>query len=194
MAARASTRTGPRSGLERAKRRTGLLMLLLVAAMVGLGFASVPLYRLFCEATGWNGTVKEELTATAPGAIGRLVDVRFDANVSPNLKWRFEPDERVKRVAVGARQMAFFTAVNESDHAITGTAAFNVSPPQAGQYFVKIQCFCFTQQTLRPHERVRMPVVFFVDPGFAKDPDANDISEITLSYTFFPVASSKVAS
>ena len=182
------------SQLERAKRRTGFIMMLVAAAMVGVGFASVPLYRMFCAATGWNGTVKEDLTATAPGAIGRLVNVRFDANVQPGMKWRFEPEERVKRVAVGAREMAFFTATNDTDHSITGSAAFNVTPLQVGGYFVKIQCFCFTEQTLRPHESVRMPVVFYVDPAFAKDPDTGDINEITLSYTFFPVAHPKAAS
>ena len=181
--------------LERAKKRTGLLMLLLAGAMVGLGFASVPLYRMFCQATGWNGTVQERLNAVAPGPVaGRFVDVRFDANVSPSLPWGFEPDQRVTHVAVGARQMVFFSAVNNSDNEVTGSAAFNVTPSQAGQYFIKIQCFCFTEQTLKPHERVRMPVVFYVDPGFAKDPDANDISEITLSYTFYPVAKPKTAS
>lgn len=180
--------------LDRAKRRTGLLMLLLVAGMVALGFASVPLYRMFCEATGWNGTVRKDLTATAPGAVGRLVDVRFDANVKPGMGWRFEPDERVKRVAVGARELAFFTAVNETNHTITGSAAFNVTPVQVGSYFVKIQCFCFTEQTLKPGERVRMPVIFYVDPAFAKDPETGDVSEITLSYTFFPVAQAKRAS
>lgn len=177
--------------LERAKRRTGLLMLLVVAAMVGLGFASVPLYRMFCQVTGWNGTVREALTATAPGPVGTLVDVRFDANVKPGMGWRFEPDQRVKRVAVGARELVFFTAVNDTNHTITGSAAFNVTPSQVGAYFVKIQCFCFTEQTLKPHERVRMPVIFFVDPAFAKDPDTNGIDEITLSYTFFPVAQAK---
>jgi cytochrome c oxidase assembly protein subunit 11 len=181
--------------LDRAKKRTGLIMLAVAGGMVGLGFASVPLYRMFCQATGWNGTVQERLNAVAPGpVVGRFVNVRFDANVSPSLPWTFEPDQRITHVAVGARQMGFFTAINNSDHPITGTAAFNVTPPQAGQYFVKIQCFCFTEQTLQPHERVRMPVVFYVDPGFAKDPDANDISEITLSYTFYPVAKPKTAS
>nr|WP_263282738.1 cytochrome c oxidase assembly protein [Sphingomonas nostoxanthinifaciens] len=163
-------------------------MALAAAGMLSLGFASPPLYRMFCQATGWNGTVREDLTAKAPGAIGRLVDVRFDANVSPGMKWRFEPDERVRHVAVGAREMAFFTAENLTDKPITGSAAFNVTPAQAGAYFVKIQCFCFTEQTLRPHERVRMPVIFFVDPKFAEDADAKDVSEITLSYTFYPVA------
>ncbi|HWI85274.1 MAG TPA: cytochrome c oxidase assembly protein [Sphingomonas sp.] len=181
--------------LARAKKRTGLMMLALATGMVALGFASVPLYRMFCQATGWNGTVQERLNAVAPGpVIGRFVKVRFDANISPSLPWSFGPDQIVQRVAVGARQMAFFTAVNNSDRPVTGTAVFNVTPPQAGQYFVKIQCFCFTEQTLRPHERVRMPVVFYVDPGFARDPDAREISEITLSYTFYPVAKPKTAS
>jgi cytochrome c oxidase assembly protein subunit 11 len=177
----------------RGKARTVAGALLMLAAMTALGFASVPLYRMFCQATGFNGTVRKDLTAHAPGAVGMLVDVRFDANVKPGMDWSFTPDDHVKRVAVGARQMAFFTAINNTDRTITGSAAFNVSPAQAGQYFTKIQCFCFTEQTLRPHERVRMPVIFFVDPAFAKDPDTKDISEITLSYTFFPVASAKTA-
>ena len=179
----------------RGKARTTAAVALLVAAMTALGFASVPLYRMFCQATGWNGTVQERLNAVAPGpVIGKLVNVRFDANVKPGMGWTFEPEEKVMRVAVGARQMAFFTAVNNTDHTITGSAAFNVSPLNTGQYFVKIQCFCFTEQTLRPHERVRMPVIFYVDPGFAKDPDTKDYSEITLSYTFYPVAKPESAS
>ena len=178
----------------RGKRRTLFGTLLMLAAMTALGFASVPLYRMFCEATGYNGTARKELNATAPGeVIGKIVNVRFDANVKPGMDWTFEPEQRVKRVAVGARQMVFFTAVNNTDRTITGSAAFNVSPTQTGQYFTKIQCFCFTEQTLKPHERVRMPVIFFVDPAFSTNPDTKDISEITLSYTFFPVASSKTA-
>ena len=179
----------------RGKMRTGVAVALFAAAMVGVGFASSPFYRMFCAATGWNGTVQERLNAVAPGpVVGKLVNVRFDANVKPGMGWTFEPEDRVKRVAIGAREMAFFTAVNTTDHTITGTAAFNVSPLNVGQYFVKIQCFCFTEQTLRPHERVRMPVIFYVDPAFAKDPDTKDYSEITLSYTFYPVASPKSAS
>jgi len=179
----------------RGKRRTLIGTLLMLATMTALGFASVPLYRMFCQATGYNGTARKALNATAPGeVIGKIVDVRFDANVKPGMDWSFEPEQRVKRVAVGARQMVFFTAINNTDHTITGSAAFNVSPDQTGQYFTKIQCFCFTEQTLKAHERVRMPVIFFVDPAFATNPDTKDISEITLSYTFFPVASSKTAS
>lgn len=183
-----------RAAPNRAHRRTGLLLLLLIAAMLGLGFASVPLYRLFCQATGWNGTTRKDLNATAPGPIGKIVSVRFDANVKPGMGWRFEPDDRVMRVAVGARELAFFTAINDTDHTITGSASFNVTPDEAGQYFTKIQCFCFTEQTLKAHERVRMPVVFFIDPKFADDVDARQISEITLSYTFFPVAKPVLAS
>ena len=179
----------------RGKWRTFAGATFVALLMVGVGFASVPLYRMFCQATGWNGTVQEKLNATAPGeVVGKLVDVRFDANVKPGMDWSFEPDDRVKRVAIGARQMAFFTAVNNTDRTITGSASFNVTPANAGPFFVKIQCFCFTEQTLRPHERVRMPVIFYVDPSILADADAAKIGEITLSYTFFPVASPETAS
>jgi cytochrome c oxidase assembly protein subunit 11 len=112
--------------------------------------------------------------------------VRFDANVSPSLPWQFAPEKKIERTAIGARKMAFFTATNLSDHPITGTAAFNVTPELAGAYFVKIQCFCFTSQTLKPGETVRMPVIYYVDPAILKDPEAGKFNEITLSYTFFP--------
>ena len=120
--------------------------------------------------------------------------IDFDTNVSPKLPWKFAPENPSDLVAIGARDMAFFTATNTSDHAITGTATFNVSPAQAGKYFTKIQCFCFTQQTLKPGETARMPVIFFVDPKMLTDPDAVDIKTITLSYTFYPVDSAKAAS
>ena len=172
--------------------RVALLAALGVCGMVGVGYASSPLYRMFCQATGFNGTVREEQGGLAPGDVGRIVNVRFDANVSPKLPWKFEPEQRIERVAIGAREMAFFTATNDSDRTITGSATFNVQPNQAGGYFTKVQCFCFTQQTLKPHETVRMPVVFFIDPAFLKDSDASAISEITLSYTFYPVPPDKV--
>ena len=113
--------------------------------------------------------------------------MRFDANHAPTLPWRFAPERTTETVAIGARDIAFFTAKNLSARAITGTASFNVSPAQAGKYFTKIQCFCFTQQTLAPGQEVRMPVVFFVDPKILDDPNASDVAEITLSYTFYPV-------
>lgn len=160
---------------------------LVALAMLGVGFAAVPLYRIFCQATGFNGTTQRSTTGIAPGAvIGKIINVRFDANVSPDLPWRFAPEQTVARVAIGAREMAFFNATNLSDRPITGHAAFNVTPEQAGAYFVKIQCFCFTSQTLKPGETVRMPVIYYVDPAFANDKDTRDFNEITLSYTFFP--------
>ena len=172
-------------------RRVGMMAGALAVAMVGLGYASVPLYRLFCQVTGCDGTTQRAAEgADAPGAVaGKIINVRFDANVAPTIPWDFKPEQTVERAAVGARMMAFFTAKNESDLPVKGTASFNVTPSQAGQYFTKIQCFCFTEQTLQPGETMRMPVVYYVDPKILDDPSANDISEITLSYTFFPVDS-----
>ena len=132
--------------------------------------------------------------SVAPGAVNRTMRIDFDTNVSPKLPWKFAPEDRSDTVAIGARDMAFFTATNTSDHPITGTATFNVQPAEAGKYFTKIQCFCFTQQTLKPGETQRMPVIFYVDPAILKDPDARDIQTITLSYTFYPVDSGKTPS
>jgi cytochrome c oxidase assembly protein subunit 11 len=173
------------SAVAQRNRRTALIMALIVAFMVGLAFASVPLYRMFCELTGFDGTPAR--AAAAPGAIAGQVRVRFDANVHPGLPWRFEPEQNVISVAPGAQNKVFYRAQNLSARTIVGQAAFNVSPDQVGKYFKKIQCFCFSEQTLKPGQKVDMPVVFFVDPGFAKDPDTKDIDEITLSYTFYPV-------
>lgn len=172
--------------------RTALLAGLGVCTMTGMGFASVPLYRMFCQATGLGGTTQRGLNA--PGTTGQKITVAFDSNVSPKLPWKFVPERRADTIDVGGRDMAFFTAKNLSDKPVTGTATFNVTPEVAGKYFTKIQCFCFTQQTLKPGEEVRMPVIFYVDPAIAKDPDARDIQEITLSYTFYPVDSGKTAS
>jgi cytochrome c oxidase assembly protein subunit 11 len=174
--------------------RTGLLAALLAVAMVGLGFAAVPLYRMFCQSTGFAGTTQRADGEVAPGeVVGKIVSVRLDSNVSPKLKWDFRPEKPTERVAIGAREMAFFTATNLSSVPITGSAVFNVTPEQVGKYFTKIQCFCFTEQTLKPGQTVRMPVTFFVDPKFLDDPDTRDISEITLSYTFYPVDSARAA-
>lgn len=167
-----------------------MIFIVLALAMLGLGYASSPLYRMFCQATGFNGTTQRNEGGQAPGeVIGKIVPVRFDANVTHGMPWTFEPEKKVMRVAIGAREMAFFNATNNSDHAITGTAAFNVTPEYVGQYFTKIQCFCFTNQTLKPGETMRMPVIFYVDPAILKDKDAKDLSEITLSYTFFQAKS-----
>jgi cytochrome c oxidase assembly protein subunit 11 len=169
--------------------RTAALAGLVVVFMVGLAFASVPLYRLFCQATGFAGTTQR--AAAAPGAVGATMSIRFDANTAPSMPWRFKPERTTETVRIGERQIAFFDAKNLSDRTVTGSATFNVTPSEAGQYFTKIQCFCFTEQTLKPGEGVRMPVVFFVDPKILDDPDGREVSEITLSYTFYPVDRAK---
>jgi cytochrome c oxidase assembly protein subunit 11 len=169
--------------------RTALLAGIGVCGMTGLGFASVPLYNMFCEATGLNGTTNRGIRA--PGATGKQIAILFDSNVSPKLPWKFKPEVERTTIDVGARDMEFFTATNTADHTIAGTATYNVSPAQAGKYFTKIECFCFTQQELKPGETVRMPVIFYVDPKLLDDPDARDIDTITLSYTFYPVEKAK---
>ena len=167
--------------------KTALLMALIVAAMVGLAFASAPLYRMFCEYTGFDGTPQR--AERAPGAVAGQVGVRFDANVHPGLPWRFEPEQTTVRVKPGAKTQIFYRAQNLSAKTLTGQAVFNVSPDQVGKYFKKIQCFCFTEQTLKAGEGKDMPVIFFVDPAIKKDPDTKNVDEITLSYTFYPTGS-----
>lgn len=172
--------------------RTGILAAALACGMVGVGYAAVPLYRLFCQVTGFAGTTQMRVGAIAPGAVaGKNIVVRFDANHVPSLPWSFSPEVARETVALGARDIAFYTAKNLSNKPVTGMASFNVTPNQAGQYFTKIQCFCFNEQTLQPGEQVRMPVTFYVDPAIMKDPAARDIKEITLSYTFYPVDGAK---
>jgi cytochrome c oxidase assembly protein subunit 11 len=167
--------------------RTAAIMALIALFMVGLAFASVPLYRMFCELTGFDGTPRR--AERAPGAVAGQVVVRFDANVHPGLPWKFEPEQQTVEVAPGAQTRIFYRAQNLSARPVTGQAAFNVSPDQVGKYFNKIQCFCFTEQTLQPGEKVDMPVVFYVDPKLLQDEDTQDVHEITLSYTFYPVES-----
>ena len=182
------------SSLAQKNGRTGAIFALVALAMVGLAFASVPLYRLFCQVTGFGGTTQMRVGGEAPGAVGKIINVRFDANTNSALPWSFEPEKHVERTALGARKMAFYTAKNLSDKVVTGTATFNVTPVQAGQYFTKIQCFCFTEQTLKPGEEIRMPVVYYVDPKMLDDTEGRKISEITLSYTFYPVDEPKTRS
>ena len=177
--------------LDARNRRTATYAALFVAAMLGLAFASVPLYRLFCEATGWGGTTTR--APEAPGAVAGQIGVRFDANVAPGLPWKFAPVDEKVVVKPGAKTQIFYTATNLVARPVTGQAAFNVTPTQAGKYFSKIECFCFTEQTLKPGETVKMPVIFFVDPKLRTDPDTRDIDEITLSYTFYPVATATAA-
>jgi cytochrome c oxidase assembly protein subunit 11 len=166
-------------------------MAAIVAFMVGLAFASVPLYRMFCELTGFDGTPAR--AASAPGAVAGQIGVRFDANIHPGLPWRFEPEQQTVRIQPGAQTKIFYRAQNLSARAWTGQAAYNVSPDQVGKYFKKIQCFCFNEQTLKAGQTVEMPVVFFVDPKIKQDPDTRDVDEITLSYTFYPVETGTAA-
>jgi cytochrome c oxidase assembly protein subunit 11 len=166
------------------KAKTALFLVLLVFGMTGLAFASVPLYRIFCQVTGFGGATVR--AAEAPGAADGVIGMRFDANIDPALPWRFEPAGR-ERVRLGERTVVHYTATNLTARPTTGRAIFNVTPAQAGGYFNKIECFCFTEQTLKPGESVRMPVVFFVDPKVRDSEATKAIDEITLSYTFYPV-------
>lgn len=181
--------------LARRNARTGLLTALLAAAMVGLAFASVPLYRLFCEVTGFGGATRRADAAELPrAAAGAPIGVRFDANINPALPWRFEPEQARVRIVPGARTTIYYRATNLVARPTSGQAVFNVTPAQAGQYFSKIECFCFSEQTLKGGEQVRMPVVFFVDPAIRKDPATREIDEISLSYTFYPMETAAGAS
>jgi cytochrome c oxidase assembly protein subunit 11 len=173
-------------------RRTALLAVTGVVAMTGLGFASVPLYRLFCEVTGFDGTTQRADGQLVRAVPGKTIEVRFDANHVPTIPWTFEPEKPDQVVTIGEKNMAFFTATNNARYPVTGRATYNVTPTQAGGYFAKVQCFCFTEQTLQPGQSVRMPVIFYVDPGIAKDADTKNIEAITLSYTFYPIDDARV--
>ena len=180
---------------DRRNRRTMLTMAGVGLSMLALGFASVPLYRIFCEQTGFGGTtMRADANVQVQDAAGHTMSIRFDSNVQPGMPWQFYPEHRTDTVTVGRKDMAIFIAKNMSDKPVTGTASFNVTPSQAGAYFTKIQCFCFTEQTLQPGEEVRMPVLYFVDPKILDDPDNKDTQQITLSYTFYPVEPGKKAS
>ena len=173
------------SSVAERNRVVGIRAALFGLAMLGLAFASVPLYRVFCQVTGFGGTTMK--ADAAPGAVAGEIGVRFDANIIATLPWKFVPEQETVRIHPGARTTIYYDATNYTARSTTGQAIFNVSPEQAGKYFSKIECFCFTEQTLKPGESVRMPVVFFVDPKLREDPATRDIDEITLSYTFYPV-------
>jgi cytochrome c oxidase assembly protein subunit 11 len=157
-----------------------------VAVMVGVSYAAVPLYSWFCRTTGFGGTT--QVAKTAPDRVsGRVITVRFDSNVAPGLPWSFEPERRTIDVRLGDVVTVYYAVRNESARVTTGQAGYNVTPPTVGAYFEKINCFCFTQQTLQPGEKRDMAVVFYVDAKLAKDAEQNGLNNITLSYTFFPV-------
>jgi cytochrome c oxidase assembly protein subunit 11 len=157
-----------------------------VAAMVGVSFAAVPLYSWFCRTTGFGGTTQVAKTAPEQTS-GRVITVRFDSNVAPGLPWSFEPERPTIDVRLGEVVTVYYAVRNESARMTTGQAGYNVTPPTVGAYFEKINCFCFTQQTLAPGEKRDMAVVFYVDAKLAKDAEQNAVNNITLSYTFFPV-------
>jgi cytochrome c oxidase assembly protein subunit 11 len=177
--------------LHRRNRRVGLMALSMAIAMLGLGYAAVPLYDLFCRVTGFGGTTQratlaQALTAEnlAKSAGGRTISIRFDANTARDVPWQFRPRQVTDTVQIGQRDMAIYEAKNLSSVPVTGTASFNVEPQQAGRYFHKVQCFCFTEQTLQPGQEVAMPVLYFVDPKALDDPNMDGVEQITLSYTF----------
>ncbi len=161
-------------------------LVVFVAFMVGLSFAAVPLYSMFCSATGFAGTPQRSATGSTK-VFPETVTVRFDANVSPNLPWKFEPVRPEVTLHVGENKMAFFRATNLSKKTVTGSAVFNVSPSIMGQFFTKTQCFCFTEQTLKPGESIEMPVSFFIDSNILNDSEGKTVRDMTLSYTFYKV-------
>jgi len=158
-----------------------------VALMVGASYAAVPFYNWFCRATGFNGTTQVATAAPADAPLSRKISVRFDANVGPGLPWKFEPEQNEIEVRIGEVVTVFYTVTNQAARTTTGVAAYNVAPLTVGAYFQKINCFCFTEQTMGPGEKREMPVVFYVDPALAKDSENDGLNTITLSYTFYPV-------
>jgi cytochrome c oxidase assembly protein subunit 11 len=168
--------------------RVGLMAFAFALAMLGLGYASVPLYRLFCQVTGFGGTTmtatESDAARAASLATGETISIRFDASAAMGMPWTFRPSQATDTVTIGERDLATYIARNDSDQPITGMATFNVEPEQAGKYFNKVQCFCFTEQTLQPGQEVAMPVLYYVDPAMLDDPNMKGVEQITLSYTF----------
>ena len=164
------------------KRKTVLQLACVILTMGTLAWASVPLYDLFCRATGWGGAT--DVAEAAPGAIAEEVTIRFDASYASGMPWEVTPVELKQRIRIGEEGLAFYEAYNPTDRVIAGTASFNVSPYSAGAYFSKIQCFCFDIQVLQPGQRVQMPVSYFVEPEILEDADTRFVKTITLSYTF----------
>ena len=168
----------------RRKVATALILGGVACGMIGLAFAAVPLYRIFCQVTGFGGTT--QVAEAAPVEIGeRVITIRFNADTARDLPWYFKPGQREMTVRVGEMAMAVYNAENQSDRVLVGSSTFNVTPVKAGIYFNKIECFCFEEQTLAPGERAEFPVSFFVDPEIVEDRRLDDVTTITLSYTFF---------
>jgi cytochrome c oxidase assembly protein subunit 11 len=175
----------PAPNSSRTMRRTALACAGLALGMIGLAYASVPLYDLFCKVTGFDGTPIVR-ASNGSSVLGRTISVRFDANVSPGLPWRFAPETPEVKVKLGETTTVTYKVTNTGSRASTGIATYNVQPDLAGAYFSKLECFCFTEQTLQPGETLESAVVFYVDPRLAEDADVKDLHSITLSYTYFP--------
>ena len=179
------------SRLEREAKNTkyGLYLAAVGVAAIGVAYASVPLYKIFCAATGFGGTpiitTMEKARDMVPLKDARPIRVKFEASTSDTLDWKFRPAQRSLTLVPGETALAFYTATNPTDEAITGVATYNVVPLQAGVYLHKVQCFCFDQQRLKPNEQVDMPILFFIDPEIVNDESMRGLSELTLSYTFF---------
>jgi len=165
-------------------RALGLVLAGVVIGMVGLSFAAVPLYRMFCAATGYGGTPQINSAASTTHST-RTIVVRFDASTNPGLPWQFAPEQPQVTLPLGAERVAFYEARNEASHPVTGIALYNVTPEKVGKYFHKTACFCFNDQTLAAGQQMQFPVSFWVDPAIANDPNTADVTTITLSYTFF---------
>jgi cytochrome c oxidase assembly protein subunit 11 len=172
----------------RSNLRVGAMAFAFALAMLGLGYAAVPLYQMFCQVTGFGGTTQKatesDAARAAQLATGQKISIRFDATAAMGMPWTFRPSQATDTVTIGERDIATYVARNDSDQPITGMATFNVEPEQAGKYFNKIQCFCFTEQTLQPGQQVTMPVLYYVDPAALDDPNMQGVEQITLSYTF----------
>ena len=187
MAGKAS-RTDPKK--QRSNRLVAGVCLAFFGGMVGMAYAAVPLYAMFCQMTGYGGTT-QRVEQYSDRVLDRKITVRFDANVSSGLPWDFKPVQRDMTMKIGETAQAHYTATNLFDTPAAGRATFNVTPEMAGSYFNKVECFCFTDTTLKPGETLDMPVVFYVDPDIADVPELKDITTITLSYTFFPIEEDK---
>ena len=179
------------SDLAQKNSRMAKVVLSIAVGMVGMAYAAVPLYDLFCKVTGYGGTTQEALYASDV-VLDRTMKVRFSANLNHDMPWQFKPSQNSQTLQVGEQAIAYFEAYNPSDKVVAGTATYNVTPHKAGEYFAKIDCFCFTEQVLQPGERVQMPVVYFIDPLIDEDVNTDDVKEVTLSYTFFVKAEDKL--
>lgn len=179
------TAAGP-ADVRRKHRRVAAVLVSVVIGMVGLSYAAVPLYQLFCQVTGFGGTTQRAEQGSTR-ITDRKVIVRFDGNTADGLQWRFKAVRKTMEVKVGENALAFYSARNYGSTRSSGTATFNVTPERAGVYFNKVDCFCFTEQALGAGQSAEMPVLFYVDADFASDPEMDGIDEIVLSYTFFPI-------